>query len=50
MEKEKTYWLFSLQLLYNSLKISWENLVLAQSNNFYLTSLGFLICFLLDNV
>ena len=39
-----------LWLLHISLKISYENLVLDQDNNFYLISLNILISCLLDNL
>ena len=39
-----------LWFLYVSLKISYENLVLNQNNNFYLISLSILITCFLDNV
>ena len=39
-----------LWVLHISLKISYENLVLDQDNNFYLISLNILISCLLDNL
>ena len=39
-----------LWLLHTSLKLSYENLVLDQDNNFYLISLNILISCLLDNL
>ena len=39
-----------LWLLHISLKISYENLVLDQDNNFYLISLNILISCFLDNL